>query len=53
MAALTLCFVAFDVGIVQGVIGDIHRPAAPRLGTGQMLVLQSFDKPTMRYPLLF
>ena len=28
MAALTLCFVGLDVGVVQGVIGDIHRPAA-------------------------
>jgi hypothetical protein len=39
MAALALCFVGLDVGVVQGVIGDIHRPAASRLGTGQVFVL--------------
>ena len=39
MAALTLRFVGPDVGIVQGVIGDIHRPTASRLGAGQMFML--------------
>ena len=52
MAALTLRFVGLDAGIVRGVIGDIHRPAAPRLGTGEMFVLEGLDKPTTGFSFL-
>jgi hypothetical protein len=53
MAAFTLRVIGLDVGIVRSVIRNIHRSAAPRLGTAQMFVLERLHKPAMRYPLLF
>lgn len=39
MTLLTFGFVDLDPTEVRGVIGDIHRSAAARLGTGKMFML--------------
>src|SRR5437016_11880378 len=47
MTPFALGFVGLDTGEIGGVVGDVHRPATSWLGTGQMLVLEGVQKPTM------
>ena len=53
MTPFALGFVGLDTGEMEGVVGDVHRSAASRLGTGQMFVLEGLHKPTMCCPFLF
>jgi hypothetical protein len=39
MTLFAFGFVSLDTGKMGGVVGDIHRSAASRLGTGEMFVL--------------
>jgi hypothetical protein len=45
-------FVGLDTGEMWREIGDVHRPAAAGLGTGQMFVLEGLDKSTVRLAFL-
>jgi hypothetical protein len=53
MTLFTFSFVDLDPTEMRGVIGDIHRSTAARLGTGKVFVLKGLYKPTVRYPFLF
>jgi len=39
MTLFAFGFVSLDTGEMEGVVGDVHRSAASRLGTGEMFVL--------------
>ena len=53
MTLFAFGFIHLDTGEMGGVVGNVHRSAAARFGTGKMFVLQGLDKPTMCCPLLF
>lgn len=45
-------FVGFDAGVVRGVIHDVHRSAAARLGARDVFMLKGLHKPAMGLTLL-
>jgi hypothetical protein len=53
MTLFAFGLVGLDTGEMGCVVGDIHRSAASRLGTGEMFVLEGLHKPTVRCPFLF
>jgi hypothetical protein len=53
MTPFALGLVGLDTGEMEGEVGDVHRSAASRLGTGKMFALEGLHKPTVRYPFLF
>ncbi len=53
MTLFAFGFIRLDTSEMGAVVGDVHRSTASGSCTGQMFMLKSLDKPTVRCPFLF